>query len=257
MRRIPAEPLTRQAPASRWLGVGGVVLAVLSLVAVRLGGVDPVNGLAVLAAASVSAGFAVLCALGALSVIWRFGGPGTPLAVRGLLLGAAVLAPLAWFGAMAVRLPLLNDVTTDLAEPPSFGRSRAAVDSRQGRIPAEYSGQFAQDQQESYPAIRTILLDNTPDESLALALRAATNLGWRIVDSSPPSGRTGAGRIEATARSLLFGFTDDITVRIRPAVNETRIDLRSASRVGRHDLGGNARRIAAFQQEIETLAAQR
>jgi uncharacterized protein (DUF1499 family) len=168
-----------------------------------------------------------------------------------------VLAPLAVLGGIAMRLPVLNDVTTDLADPPSFGRSRAAVASRQGEIPREYNGLTASEQSLAYPAIRPILLDQTPEEAFLLALRAATELGWTVIDSTPPTGRTGAGRIEAMARTPFYGFADDITIRIKPAVNETRVDVRSASRLGRHDLGVNARRIAAFQREIEGLAAQR
>jgi len=39
---------------------------------------------------------------------------------------------------------------------------------------------------------------------------------------------------------------------VRPAPNGSRIDVRSASRVGRSDLGVNARRIRAF---LATLSA--
>jgi uncharacterized protein (DUF1499 family) len=65
------------------------------------------------------------------------------------------------------------------------------------------------------------------------------------------------GRIDAVARSLLFRFPDDITIRLRAGVGETRIDLRSASRVGRHDFGANARHIRDFAREIEALANAR
>jgi uncharacterized protein (DUF1499 family) len=257
MRRVPLEPMSRLAPASRWLGLIGLALGLVAVAGVRLGGVPPLNGLAVYAAAMAAAALAAVAAGGALHAIWRHGGPGAALAGKGLALAFVVLAPAAWFGALAVRLPPLHDVTTDVAEPPSFGRSRAAVDGRDGLIPLEYDAALAVEQQEAYPDVQPILMDQTAEEAMALALRAATNLGWRVLDSTPPAGRTGAGRIEATARSLVFGFREDITIRIRPAVNETRIDLRSASRVGRHDFGSNAQRIRDFQKEIEALAAQR
>jgi uncharacterized protein (DUF1499 family) len=91
---------------------------------------------------------------------------------------------------------------------------------------------------------------------MLLALRAATNLGWLVLDSAPPTGRTGVGRIEASAKTPVFGFADDVTVRIRPGINETRVDVRSRSRIGRHDFGQNALRIRAFQKELEALATQ-
>jgi uncharacterized protein (DUF1499 family) len=257
MRRIPVEPMTRLAPLSRWLALAAAATALVAVGGVRFGGVPPLNGLALFSAAIAGAALAAVAAGGALSSIWRHGGPGASLAVKGLLLAALVLGPAAWFGGLAVRLPMLNDVTTDVADPPSFGRSRAAVDARGGLVIREFDAATAQDHQDAWPDLQPILLDQSPEESLALALRAATNLGWRVLDSAAPAGRTGVGRIEATARSLVFGFTDDITIRIRPGVNETRIDLRSASRIGRHDFGANARRIQAFQREIEALAAQR
>ncbi len=93
---------------------------------------------------------------------------------------------------------------------------------------------------------------------MLLAQRAAAALGWRVVDSAAPVGRTATGRIDAVARSLLYRFPDDITIRIRPGVGETRIDVRSASRfMGKHDFGANARHIRDFTREIETLASQR
>jgi hypothetical protein len=244
------------APLSRWLGVAAVVLAALGVIGVRFGGVPPLNGVVAYSAALLVACLAAAAAAGAFATIWRFGGPGLRLAVRGLLLAVVVAIPAVWFGALALRLPMINDISTDLQEPLSFGRSRAAVEGRQGLIPAEYAAMQTDDQQTAYPDLQATLLDQSPEETMMLALRAATNMGWRVLDSTPPAGRTGVGRIEASARTLVFGFTDDVTIRIRPGVNETRVDLRSRSRVGRHDFGQNAQRIRAFQKELESLAAQ-
>jgi uncharacterized protein (DUF1499 family) len=59
-----------------------------------------------------------------------------------------------------------------------------------------------------------------------------------------------SGRIEATARTRWFGFTDDIVVRIRPEGAGSRIDVRSASRVGRSDVGANAARIKEYLDRL-------
>jgi len=58
------------------------------------------------------------------------------------------------------------------------------------------------------------------------------------------------GRIEATATSLLFGFQDDVVVRVADDAGNTKVDVRSKSRVGRHDFGMNARRIRLFQSKL-------
>jgi Protein of unknown function (DUF1499) len=257
MRRIPAEPMSPLAPLSRWLGLAALILAALGLVGARFGGVPPLNGIAAYSFALFLACLAVAAATGAFAAIWRFGGPGLGTALKGLLLALAVAGPAAWFGAQALRLPAINDISTDLADPLSFSRTRAAVDGRQGLIPPEFNPANAEEQQAGYPDLQALVMDQSPEEVLQLALRAATNQGWQVLDSTPPTARGGAGRIEATARTLVFGFTDDITIRIRAGINETRVDLRSRSRVGKHDFGQNAQRIRAFQKELEALSLQR
>ena len=59
------------------------------------------------------------------------------------------------------------------------------------------------------------------------------------------------GRIEATATSLLFGFKDDVVVRIAGDAGVTKVDVRSKSRVGRNDFGMNAKRIRAFLAKLK------
>ena len=63
-------------------------------------------------------------------------------------------------------------------------------------------------------------------------------MGWEIL-----AAEKGEGRIEATDTTFWFGFKDDVVIRIQPAETGSRIDVRSASRVGVGDLGVNATRI--------------
>jgi uncharacterized protein (DUF1499 family) len=56
------------------------------------------------------------------------------------------------------------------------------------------------------------------------------------------------------ARTFLLRLPDDVTVRVRPRADGARIDVRSVSRIGRHDLGANAARIRAFLDEVSALA---
>jgi len=69
--------------------------------------------------------------------------------------------------------------------------------------------------------------------------------------------REGVGHIDASAKSLFLGFVDDIAIRIKPLANQSRIDVRSASRVWRHDFGANAERIENFAAEAQELAQAR
>ncbi|HDX8413355.1 TPA: DUF1499 domain-containing protein, partial [Aeromonas dhakensis] len=63
-------------------------------------------------------------------------------------------------------------------------------------------------------------------------------LGWRVRPS--PQG------LEAVVTTGWFGFQDDVALRVFAGPSETRIDMRSASRQGRSDLGTNRARIEEF-----------
>jgi uncharacterized protein (DUF1499 family) len=73
-------------------------------------------------------------------------------------------------------------------------------------------------------------------------------MGWDVIAVDQAG-----GRIEATASTFWFGFKDDIVVRIRPEGDRSRIDIRSVSRVGKSDVGTNAKRIRAY---VERLTAE-
>jgi uncharacterized protein (DUF1499 family) len=61
-----------------------------------------------------------------------------------------------------------------------------------------------------------------------------------------------SGWIEATDRTLWFGFTDDIVIRIKAGKPfGSWLDIRSVSRIGRRDVGANAARIRRFIAEME------
>jgi uncharacterized protein (DUF1499 family) len=84
-----------------------------------------------------------------------------------------------------------------------------------------------------------------PAQAFEKALSAADKMCWKIVESNPAE-----GRIEATDTTFWFGFKDDIVVRITPTADGSRIDVRSVSRVGRSDVGTNARRIEKYIRKV-------
>ena len=152
-----------------------------------------------------------------------------PLLVAALLLGAASAAvPLD--GIRRVKtLPYINDITTDTEHPPQFSPPKA------------YPGHFAEPQMIGYGDLRPSELALPPKQAFARAAEAARRQGWEITGLDE-----GAGTIEAVATTRWFGFKDDVAIRIRPAGAGSRVDMRSRSRVGRSDLGANARRIREF-----------
>jgi uncharacterized protein (DUF1499 family) len=108
-----------------------------------------------------------------------------------------------------------------------------------------------QAQKEAYPLIQPVLLDLDADDAYKTILKVVAGRGWQIIDQTPPGGRSGVGHIDAIAHTLVLGFPEDVTIRVRPLAGQTRVDLRSASRVFRHDFGSNARRLAKFAADLQ------
>lgn len=234
-----------------------LLVVALTVVLSRLDRLEMSASLAVLGGGMLLAAVAIALAVVAFAVVWTDGRPGSGTAFAGLLIALAVLAYPGWLALQAVRLPRLNDVTTDLADPPAFSRSRRALELRAGRIPPDPGPSVRAAQAQAYPAVEPLVLELQPVEVFQLVQRAAQQRGWQVIETASPGGRTGVGRLEAVDRSLLMRFPDDVTVRIRPVAAGARVDVRSASRLGAHDLGANARRIEAFMQRLQELADER
>lgn len=178
------------------------------------------------------------------------GARGAAAAVAALIAGGAV-AFVPWhYRTLARSVPPIDDITTDTANPPPFAASVAAARAVARENPAAYGGaRVAALQQRGYPGLAPLMLAAAPDKAFALALATAHQEGWTILTADPK-----AGRIAATARSFWMGFTDDIAVRVAAAGEGSRIDMRSASRLGRSDLGVNAARIRAYFAALRARA---
>ncbi len=170
----------------------------------------------------------------AASGAWLTGGA---MVAAGVLLAVGVLL-------LAGCSPPINDVTTDPADPPAF---EAVLPARKDAPnPPGYGGaEVAAIQARLHPEVQPLSLACPPAEAFASALAAAQALGWEIVAED-----AARGRIEATVTTSLMRFKDDVVVRLRPDGAGTRVDLRSKSRLGRGDLGTNARRIMAYLADL-------
>lgn len=159
----------------------------------------------------------------------------TGLAIGGLGLVIVVLGA----ASTAVDAPPINDITTDLENPPAFTSSTVVPDyvGRNMNYPEEFKSQV----RESYPDLAPLRVAGSPEDVFAMAIDVAESMGWEIVARSESQ-----GIFDAQDVSSIFRFVDDITVRIKADGAGTRIDMRSKSRVGRSDLGANAARIRAF-----------
>jgi len=253
MRRlIVEEPHSRAAVWSLRTAVFALAAAAVAVALARFAGVEAGAALTVFAAALTLAFLALLLAGSAGVVIWRSGRRGAGQAALGCLLSLGLLAYPAYLAAIALPLPMMAGVTTDFASPPAFMISAKARAARAGWTPPPWDPAAEPLQQDAYPKVQPILVDLEPTQAYQLVLRVAKDLGWKIVDSNPPNLRVdGVAQIEAIARSPLFGFADDIALRVRPLASQTRIDLRSVSRVGRQDFGANAHHCERFAAAVQ------
>ena len=146
--------------------------------------------------------------------------------------GAAIYTPLA-FLVRAQQSPMLNDVSTDTANPPPLV---ATLPLRRGATnPAAWAGGNAPVlQRDAYPDIGPAVLAVPPTEAFRRAEAIAAAMGWTVV------------------ASRWFGFRDDIVVRVRPDGGGSRVDIRSKSRNGESDLGVNAERIREFVARLKS-----
>ncbi|MFO1104452.1 MAG: DUF1499 domain-containing protein [Methylocystis sp.] len=251
-RHLPPEPWSKVALWSRRFAIFAATVAILAILLGRLGAIDPPSALASLGGAMALALIALLLFCAACRVIWREGRRGAGAATAALFIAALTLGYPAYLAFEAVRLPVLSDISTDIANPPHFSFSKSAVEARNGFQPPGLPARMREAQRSAYPDVEPIVVDLDTDEAFALVLKTANARGWTLVDKRPPGGRSGDGHIDFIDKTLVMGFDDDITVRFKPLPGQTRIDLRSASRYGRHDFGANAKRITAFAEELQS-----
>ena len=147
----------------------------------------------------------------------------------------------------ADSLPYIHDVTTDTETPPLFVDliEIRNADPRTKNT-AEYPGkEVARQQLEGYPDLQPLLLDQSREKVFDKARATINNMGWELVSAVP-----GQGRLEATDTTFWFGFKDDVVIRIQSKDGQTRVEVRSKSRVGKSDLGVNANRIQKFLNHL-------
>jgi len=226
-------------------GLGGIAALAVSAIGYRLAWwpVTTTLGLAEYGAYAAALGLG-LSLIGLFLALRRRSGRGLLLGLLGLVATLPVVAMAVQWDYAARHYPPINDVSTDTDDPPIFWDMPN---------PSEYpGGRTAELQHAAHPDLATLSLSFPPERAFALALEIARENGWEIVAEAPDE-----GRIEAVATSLLYGFKDEIVIRIEAAEGGgSVIDLRSRSRLGRIDRGVNAARIRAFLADLQARAAK-
>lgn len=240
----PNKRLSGFALSGLILGAGGLAGVAASAAGYRLGWWPVGTALQIAEWAVYSAALGVaMSAIGAVRSRPGTGRRGFLLSLIGLGASLPIVAMAAQWEYAARTNPPINDISTDIEDPPVFWDMPN---------PSEYPGTVtAALQRANYPDLATLILNIPPERAHALALALVKDKGWEIVANEP-----GDGRIEAVARSALYGFKDEIVVRIAATAGGARVDVRSRSRLGRIDRGVNAKRIRAFLVALKENAGE-
>lgn len=165
-------------------------------------------------------------------------------ALLSVLVALALLGPvLKNLLSTPARLPPIHDITTDTEQPPAF---IVLDDQREGARNSLVHGgaEVIAQQKAAYPDIAPIETELSPVAAYDRALELGRSMGWQIVAEDREN-----LRFEATARTPVFHFADDVVVTVSANAAGSQVDLRSVSRIGRGDRGVNAARIRSFMQQ--------
>jgi hypothetical protein len=240
---LKAEP--RRLLVSKWsvrIAALAVTLIAVAVLFHRLFDLPTPVALNLIALSFAGAIAAILLAVYGLIRVWQRGFHGAGNALVAIAISVAILMwPVSLLPTIQ-RLPEINDVTTDTANPPAF---QALAENRPaGAQDPAYNDAFAEVQKKAYPDLRTLSVDRPAGEVVTLAAQTLRRERMEVVREEPASAENGnVGFIEAVDRTLIMGFHDDVVVRVAKSGRGALVDVRSASRYGRHDLGRNAERI--------------
>jgi uncharacterized protein (DUF1499 family) len=240
------------AAMTTWLSRSALLLALGSAIAAMLAGFGSrmgwwhfQTGFEILKSAAYGGfGSAFLAFAACLAALWRGPRREAWIALVPLLLGL-VVGGIPWqMKRTAQRVPPIHDITTDTDDPPRFADILPL--RKYSPNSADYGGpDLAAQQRAAYPDIQPVTFRMPTQQVFTQAVKAADAMGWDIVAADPEE-----GRIEATDTTLWFGFKDDIVIRIQSRGDQSRVDVRSVSRVGKSDVGANAQRIRAYLRKL-------
>jgi hypothetical protein len=249
---MSSDPERQTSKAAGWSRRTGAFSAVL-LATVWIGHhyelVETSVFLWVLGIVALLAALALLFAGFAFSRLWNFGDRGGRDLTVGALMALLVLVP---YGVVAYRItstPPLRDISTDLEDPPVLGSAMARTKDMNVLTPPTPGEQRLQAQ--NYPLVTGRSYNLPLDDVVDAVDTVMKRQGWTLVSPLPVADGQNEVTIDAVAKSFVLDLPADVAIRVRDDGDTTLVDMRSASRYGRHDLGDDAARIVAFLAELD------
>ncbi|MBL0370883.1 DUF1499 domain-containing protein [Rhizobium sp. KVB221] len=283
-------PISRSAYFARRLALLAFAMFVLGWGLHRFGPLETPSFLAIALVAAGLAVVAFYLAIVGLAMLWRKGAKGGKAAGQALLLVILPLVPLAFAASNYVNLPPIYDISSDLADPPQWIEEVKADQSWLGERKPE-TAKERQAEQNAYRTISGRRYDGALDRVYTAALKVADAMGITVTEqrggpeTAPAEARVdskkaadeavpdapenvpvplprpeyemgqpvtvGDAFIQGVHRSLVFGFRQDVVIRMREEAETTLVDIRVASRYGQHDLGSGAAFIEKYLRALD------
>lgn len=248
---------TRTSGAAGWaLAVArfSVVLMALAALLHRYGFLGTPDFLATMLAVSGLAVLGLLLAAIAFRMVWKRGDAGSSAIAFAVLFSAVALAPLAAVSAMSLVFPEIHDVSTDLTDPPPLMQPNlpaGMVTNAPGPILPKDAEKIAA----AWPEATGRRYEVSIDRAVEAVTQLMADRQWPVTAQRGAIGADGEIIIFAMASSAVLRFPSDVAVRITDEGATVFVDMRSASRYGRRDFGGNARWIIGFLAELDVAIA--
>jgi hypothetical protein len=249
---ISQRQTSRAAGWSRRTGAFSAVLLLTVLVGHRFDLVETPAFLWVLGIVALLAAFALLFAGFAFSRLWNFGDRGGRDLTVGTLLAVLVLAPYGVAAYWAAVYPPLRDISTDLDDPPVLDASIRTGDMNAFSPPTPGEQRL---QTETYPLVTGRSYNLPFDRVLQAVETVLDRRDWQLTAPVPDANGQSDVTINALAKSFVLGLPVDVAIRVAEDGDAIIVDMRSASRYGRYDLGDNAARIVDFLAELDQEVA--
>ncbi len=200
----------------------------------------------IISVAVILACLAILLGIAAYIRIWQTGDHGWGRATLSIFIGLLCLSPIIYGTSLAARYPLTNDVTTNWERNLSL--------TQKEEPPLSSLSALSDEILQAFPGATARVYSLSPQQMFGLIEELVALREWKIVGQNQPgnSGRT--GQINALAMTLM-GWQDEVVLRVTPSQDGTKVDMRSTSLNGAHDLGTNGLRIEGFLAELDAVAA--
>lgn len=240
---------TPLAPWSLRLAVFSLQLFIAALVLHRFAGLPTAVAFNIMIAACTGAVLSLVAGLFAFVRIWSDGVGGIAAVAGASLTALGLLAgPVLYLPSVSQRA-IDYDVSTDAATPPEFQALAEARAADIGPMPVPVARALRPGARivKAEPLITT----RSPSDCFDLANDVVKALDLNIVAEEAPGFDSAAGVIEATDRTMVMGLVDDIVIRINPEGEGARIDVRSAARFPRLDLGRNGDRVVRILHQLQ------